>query len=195
MDHRIFINYRTGDSHSYAALLYTGLTHEFGERNVFLDCESIPAGADFVAELVRRVRSAQVVLAVIGPRWLAIDESTGRRRIDDPGDWIRRELVEAFTHGVRVVPVLTDAAALPADAELPRDIAALSGRQARRLRCKEPAADLARLISDLADLDPTLAEVLARDRHSWAPSVNNSVVGDIHGKVVQVGSVAGDVRL
>ena len=42
--------YRGEDSHSYGALLYTELTHRFGGDQVFLDCESIPAGADFVRE-------------------------------------------------------------------------------------------------------------------------------------------------
>ena len=136
MNRQVFINYRGEDSHSYGALLYTDLARRFGADQVFLDCESIPAGADFESELLERVRSARVILAVIGPRWLSATDSTGRR-IDDPDDWIRRELVEAFTAGVRVIPVLTDHALLPAEAELPADIAALSRRQARPLRHRE----------------------------------------------------------
>ena len=63
----VFINYRGEDSHSYGALLYTELIRRFGDERVFLDAESIPAGADFIEELLGRVRSAQVLLAVIGP--------------------------------------------------------------------------------------------------------------------------------
>jgi hypothetical protein len=48
----VFINYRGEDSHSYGALLYTELARRFGEDRVFLDCESIPAGADFAEELL-----------------------------------------------------------------------------------------------------------------------------------------------
>src|SRR5882757_9953594 len=87
----VFINYRGEDSHSYGALLYTELARQFGVEHVFLDAESIPAGADFVQELVGRVRSAQILLVVIGPRWLTVTDSTGRRRIDNPDDWVRRE--------------------------------------------------------------------------------------------------------
>jgi hypothetical protein len=39
----VFINYRSEDSHGYAALLYTELAHRVGDDLVFLDAESIPA--------------------------------------------------------------------------------------------------------------------------------------------------------
>jgi hypothetical protein len=163
MERAIFINYRGEDSHSYGALLYTELARWFGEDSVFFDAESIPAGADFVTQLVGRVRAARVVLAVIGPRWLAAaDPTTGRRRIDDPGDWVRRELVEAFTTGVRVIPVLTDDAELPGTAELPADVAALGRCQYRHLRRRAPMADLAHIVADLIDLDPILATAVSR---------------------------------
>jgi hypothetical protein len=87
VDRAVFINYRGEDSHSYGALLCTELAHLFGDNQVFLDAESIPAGADFVQELLGQVRSARVLLAVIGPRWLTAIDPTGRRRIDDPADW------------------------------------------------------------------------------------------------------------
>jgi len=164
----VFINYRGEDSHSYGALLYQDLTGRFGKDLVFLDAESIPAGADFTAELLGRVRSARLLLAVIGPRWLtATDPATGERRIDDPADWIRRELAEAFAAGVRVIPVLTDQADLPREADLPADIAALSRCQSRHLRRREPTADLARIVTDLIGLDPVLAA--AARRHDSGP--------------------------
>jgi tetratricopeptide (TPR) repeat protein len=159
----VFINYRGEDTHSYGALLYTELVRQFGEDRVFLDCHSIPAGADFVEELLGQVRSARVLLAVIGPRWLTATDPSDRRRIDDPADWIRRELVEAFAIGVRVIPVLTEHASLPDAADLPADIAALGRCQYRQLRRREPVSDLARIIMDLTELDPTLA-VTARRR-------------------------------
>ncbi len=156
VDCGVFINYRGEDSHSYGALLYTELTRQFGADQVFLDCESIPAGADFTRELLERVRSARVLLAVIGSRWSTAADA-GRRRLDDPNDWIRRELAEAFAAGVLVIPVLTEQADLPAAADLPADIAALGRCQYRRLRHRDPTADLARIVADLTSLDPFLA--------------------------------------
>ncbi|HEX5402327.1 MAG TPA: FxSxx-COOH system tetratricopeptide repeat protein [Pseudonocardiaceae bacterium] len=193
----MFINYRGEDSHSYGALLYTALTYHFGEDLVFLDAESIPAGADFVQELLDWVRSARVVLAVIGPRWLtAIDPTTGGRRIDDPADWIRRELAEAFTAGVRVIPVLTDEAELPREAELPADIAPLGRCQYRHLRRREPIADLARIVFDVTGRDHTLALAARRRSHGnhSRPDLSNQVTGPVYGIVVQTGSIDGDVH-
>jgi hypothetical protein len=206
VNRQVFINYRGEDTHSYGALLYTDLARRFGADQVFLDCESIPAGADFVTELLERVRSARVVLAVIGPRWLTVTGSTGRR-IDDPADWIRRELVEAFTAGVRVIPVLTDHATLPTEAELPADIAALSRCQARPLRYREPTTDLTRIATDLTTLDPALDAITRRisgathtPQSSTALPVAvsdaaNTVAGDISGAVIQARDIIGGVHI
>jgi hypothetical protein len=77
----VFINYRGMDSHSYGALLHAELSRRFRPESVFLDTESIPAGADYVEELLYRVRRARVVLAVIGPRWLDAAGGGGRREL------------------------------------------------------------------------------------------------------------------
>jgi hypothetical protein len=161
VDGGVFINYRGEDSYSYGVWLHTELSRRFGPELVFLDSVSIPAGADFVEQLLGQVRRSAVVLAVIGPRWLAADRPGGGRRIDDPADWIRRELVEAFRAGVRVVPLLTDGAQMPAEDDLPAELAVLARRQFLRLRHRDAAADLARLASELAEMDPRLGAAAA----------------------------------
>jgi hypothetical protein len=160
----VFINYRGEDSHSYGALLHAEMSRHFGPELVFLDSASIPAGADYAQQLLDRVRLAGAVLAVIGIRWLTCAGPDGGRRIDDAADWIRRELVEAFAAGVRVIPVLTDGAELPTQAELPEDLAALGRCQFRRLRHRDAGADLARLVSDLAAVDADLAAAASQRR-------------------------------
>lgn len=153
----VFINYRGAVDSRYAAgLLYTALSQAVGPEQVFLDSESITPGADFVATLLGRVRQAQVVLAVIGPHWLTATTTDGRRRIDDPTDWIRRELTEAFAAGVLVIPVVTDEATMPVEAELPADIARLGRAQYLPLRQRYAQTDIALLLDSLADLFPNL---------------------------------------
>jgi hypothetical protein len=154
VDGVVFINYRGEDSRSYGALLHAELSRRFGPESVFLDVESIPAGADYVEQLLGRVRGARVVLAVIGPRWIEATNGGGGRLIDDPADWVRRELVAAFEAGVRVIPVLTDEVRMPAELELPEELAALARRQFRRLRHREASGDVSRLAADLAEADP-----------------------------------------
>jgi TIR domain len=130
----VFVNYRGADSYSYGALLHAELSRHFGPELVFLDSESIPAGADFVEQILGRVRQARVVLAVIGSHWLTAAGPDGKRCLDDPADWIRRELAEAFAAGVRVIPVLTDEAEMPTEADLSADLVPLARCQYRRLR-------------------------------------------------------------
>jgi hypothetical protein len=143
----VFINYRGADSNYAARLLFEGLKPRFG-RQVFFDEETIQPGEDYVLRLLRGVRESKVLLAVIGPQWLM------ERRIDDPHDWIRRELVTAYQCGVRVIPVFTDGAK-PEDLEpLPSDIARLrtsQGMQLRRLRANE---DIARISDEVANHVP-----------------------------------------
>lgn len=159
----IFINYRSSDSHSYCALLFLELTRRFGTGHVFLDYMSIPAGADYVEELLGRVRGARVVLAVIGPDWFGQRGLLRRARIRNVDDWIRRELVEAFRLGIRVIPVLVGDMPLPREDELPRCLAPLARCQYRRLRVREAIADVDRIVRDLIDSDPDLA-LLAKRR-------------------------------
>src|SRR5262249_33790910 len=158
---------RGADSHSSGGLLYATLSRRFGEFLVFLDSESIPAGSDFATQLLDRVRGCGVLLAVIGSRWLSTADAAGQRRIDDPEDWIRREVAEAFAAGVRVIPVLTDGASRPGEAHLPAEIAGLARCQYRRLRHREATTDIASLCTDLVRADPVLA---AAARHRSAPA-------------------------
>src|SRR5262249_26515036 len=155
----VFINYRGEDSDTAAVLIDRELAARFGSDRVFLDCRSIPAGTDFVAELLGRLRACSVLVGVIGPRWLTLTDPARRRRIDDPRDWIRREIFEAFTHGLRVIPVVTDDVALPAEADLPAEIAGLSRRQYVPLRRRYTSVDLAFLVEAIIETDPALDKI------------------------------------
>ncbi len=178
---RVFISYRSEDSRAYGALLHAELSQHLGPELVFLDSESISAGSDFADQLLERVRSCRVLLAVIGPRWLfAADPKSGRRRIDEPGDWIRRELTEAFATGATVIPVLTDGAHLPAEEDLPDDIAALSRCQYRRLRHRYYSADLGRILADLMVADPELAAATRQETTHGAPQQRGPGTAESH---------------
>lgn len=181
MDRSVFISYRGEDSHSYGALLFSELSRRFGEKFVFLDCESIPAGVDFVEEILTRVRSAWALLVIIGPRWLITADSDGRRRIDNPSDWIRRELAEAFAAGVRVIPILTEDVEIPTESALPADIAPLSRCQYRRLRHRDPTSDLARIVADLGALDPFF-NGYATESEMQTGTANTSTTNDLPGQ-------------
>jgi len=153
----IFINYRGEDSDLCGVLIYRALVERFGSDDVFLASNSIQAGDDFAAAILDRLRSVSVLLAIIGPRWLTAADGSGRRRIDSPDDWVRRELREAFARGLRVIPVLTDGATMPPESALPDEIAELSRRQFVRVRRRHVEEDLAQLVARLTAVEPSLS--------------------------------------
>ena len=153
----VFINYRCDDSGTAAALIDRELAARFGNDRVFLDCRSVPVGADFADVMLARLRSCTVLVVVMGPRWLNLTGDMGARRIDDPTDWVRCEIAEALVHGLRVIPVLVDGAELPTAGELPTDIAPLSGRQYAVLRHRHIDVDLSDLAERIAQAEPEFA--------------------------------------
>lgn len=67
---------------------------------------------------------------MIGKDWLKITDSTGRRRLDDPKDTVRQELVTALERRMCVFPVLVGGARMPQEEELPADLQSLCRRNA-----------------------------------------------------------------
>ena len=130
---RILISYRREDTAAYAGRLYDHLTAHFGRDNVFMDIATIRPGQDFVEVLEQSVGACDAVVAVIGKNWLTSSESGGGRRLDEPDDFVRREIAIALRRQITVVPVLVGGARMPRTEELPSDLATLSRRQARRL--------------------------------------------------------------
>jgi len=159
----IFLSYRRDDSTSATGRLADALEAHFGDERVFRDRE-IGAGDDFVAAIRRSVESATVVLVVVGRRWVGASDAAGRRRLDDPGDFVRLEVELALAARVAMVPVLVEGAAMPSAADLPASLADFSRCQAVELSDTRWRYDVDRLIemlqarfaidSDRAPLDP-----------------------------------------
>ncbi|MGH3104582.1 MAG: toll/interleukin-1 receptor domain-containing protein [Gaiellaceae bacterium] len=123
---RVLINYRRNDSRAYANRLYSELCDRFGAEGIFMDVE-IESGADFVEVIERTVRSADLMLVVIGPHWLG--DLDGRHRLDDPHDYVRLELETALRSNIRIVPILVGNAEMPNSEDLPASLAKLNRRQ------------------------------------------------------------------
>jgi TIR domain len=153
---RIFISYRREETAYPAGWLYDRLADRFGGRQVFKDVDSIQLGDDFVEVITRAVGSCDVLVALIGDQWLTITDAHGRRRLDDPDDFVRLEIEAALTRKVRVIPILVDGARMPRADELPDSLVKLVRRQALELSPARFEFDTSRL---LKVLDLTLAEV------------------------------------
>jgi beta-lactam-binding protein with PASTA domain len=143
----IFISYRREDSAGHAGRLYDRLSQHFGRSRVFMDVAQIEAGLDFVEAIEQAVGSCQVLLVMIGREWLTSADERGRRRLDDPHDFVRLEVAAALSRNVRVIPVLVEGAKIPTAQDLPDDLARLSRRQAVELRDSRWDADVQDLIA------------------------------------------------
>ena len=146
---KIFINYRRGDNSAAAGRLYDRLEQEFDKDNLFMDVDDISAGQDFVFELQRQVAECDVLLAVIGNRWLDVADAEGKRRLDNPDDFVRIEIAIALLLGKRIIPVLVNEAHMPAADALPEHLKTLARRNAVRLTHERFKADAQGLINGL----------------------------------------------
>jgi len=144
----VFISYRRDDASANAGRLFDWLTEQFGRAHVFLDTDKIASGDDFLRVLDERLAASDVLLAVIGPRWLAIADERGRR-LDQPDDYVRRELATALARGTPVIPVLVGGARMPRAEELPEPLRALAGRDAATVDEAKFERDFDQLVDDI----------------------------------------------
>jgi hypothetical protein len=154
-DQRIFISYRRSDCQSQANGLNDGLRNRLPGAQVFMDLDSIPPGADFEEHIRSEIDQCDVVLVLIGDEWLAPRPGTSTRRIDQPNDFVRLEVMSALgAQGVRVIPVLVEGATMPEASELPDDIARLARLNAYVLSDTHWARDITELTNYLRGARP-----------------------------------------
>jgi TIR domain-containing protein len=175
----VFINYRSRDEETVAALLERALSERFTSEVFFRASKSITPGDDWRHELLRGVRTSSVLLAVIGPRWLTVHKDK-TRRIDQESDWVRR-----------VIPVLIGDTPRLEEDQLPAPLRQLASCQYIRVRSRDMEADFERLARVLTEVVPELRE------DQIAPPETGSVTNNAFGNArvgMQAGTIIGDVN-
>ena len=152
---RIFIRYRHEDTAYPASWLYDRLASHFGKERVFKD-DNIRPGDDFVEVITAAVARCDVLLAVIGKRWLTVTDEQGQRRLDKPVDYVRLEIQAALERNIRVIPILVEGARIPEAGQLPASLVKLAHRNALELSPNRFSSDIGPL---LEELERALAEV------------------------------------
>ena len=92
------------------------------------------------------VGPCDVLIAVIGRHWLISSDEEGKRRIDNPEDFLRIEISTALKRDIRVIPVLLECASMPPSDDLPDELKSLVHRQALEVSHNRFMADSKRLI-------------------------------------------------
>jgi hypothetical protein len=148
-DRLIFISYRREDSPDISGRIYDSLVLRFGAKAIFKDVDSIPLGVDFKRYLEKQVEQCNVLLAVIGKSWLK--KRIGKRRLDNPSDFVRIEIASALRREIPVIPLMVNNARMPSEADLPEDLRGLVFRNSISIR-PDPDFhnDMNRLIKELS---------------------------------------------
>jgi hypothetical protein len=190
MASKIFVNYRRDDDPNGAARVRDGLAAKFGEGNVFMDVDNLLAGQRFDEELAKALSQCDVLVAVIGPRWMDLLKAraaTGER------DFVREEIAAALAQEVKlgstsdtparpvktivrdrlmVVPVRVgregQMPALPRREELPEDIRDLVLYQKHDVAHERFGRDIAELIEAIQTVRQTNRPQYAAPRVRWA---------------------------
>jgi hypothetical protein len=145
----IFVTYRRDDTSGHAGRLYDRLADRFGKDNIFRDVDQIHFGDDFVEAIDNAVRSCKALIAIIGPSWLATMDQHGKRRLENPTDFVRMEIESALSRNVPVFPVLVDRAEMPQANDLPESMSGLARRQALEISEARFDYDVGQLIQAL----------------------------------------------
>jgi hypothetical protein len=182
---RIFISYRRSDSEAHAGRIAERLMTVFGAESVFFDTESIQAGEVFPTRIQVELSKARVALVLIGGTWLTAADQFGRRRIDDPDDWVRREIELALARpGLDIVPIVLDGAnEMPPVAAFPDSIAGIAKHNALRVKSRTFSSDMRGLVDWLVALNlaPVPDAVPDASRPGSSPAATSSVNWDLLG--------------
>ena len=148
---RVFISYRRRDSAASCGRLYDWLVSALGVERVFRDIDSLAPGTLFADRLRRSVAECDAFIVLIGPSWLAA-EPEGRRRLDDPDDFVRLEIETALRQGKPVFPVLVEGARMPTASELPASVAPIAASNAIEIADRHFTADMRRLLAAMCSV-------------------------------------------
>lgn len=186
---QVFLNYRRTDEPFGVAMIDQKLSARFGSEAVFLASKSIELGSRWESEMFDAVTRSTALLAVIGRRWLDERNAEGDRRIDDPQDFVRREILLAMELGKKVIPVRLETPRM-SENDLPAALRPLLEQQDIELRFHTSGPDLDRLELKLRRLIPDLAERRETRREPRpepgpvaARTYNGSTHNEFHGQM------------
>jgi tetratricopeptide (TPR) repeat protein len=100
---KIFISYRRDDVPGDARGVCNRLERKFGKANVFMDVDRLVAGQRFDRELDKALSQCDVLVAIIGPRWM---ESLAQHAHGSERDFVHDEIAAALKRDIVVIPAL-----------------------------------------------------------------------------------------
>ena len=126
---KITVSYRRDDSEAITGRIFDRLVAHYGKSAVFRDIDNIPPGVDFRKHIDEELQQTDILLVVIGRRWMG-SAKAGNARINDEADPVRIEVESALKRDVALIPVLIGGTRMPTGAQLPSSLQELAFRHA-----------------------------------------------------------------
>jgi TM2 domain-containing membrane protein YozV len=118
---KIVLSYRRNDSAGVTGRIWDHLCQRYGQREVFMDVDSIPVGVNFREYFASVLDAAKLLVVVIGPHW-AGSRRGAASRLHNEDDEIRIEIELAKKLHVPILPVLVDGATMPNQEDVPESL-------------------------------------------------------------------------
>jgi formylglycine-generating enzyme required for sulfatase activity len=161
---KVFISYRRDDSAGYAHAIHSRLVQHFSKDQVFMDVDTVEPGVDFVRAIEKAVGECDVLIVLIGKRW--VGEPGGTSRLDNTKDYVRLEVSTALARDIRVIPVLVDGMTMPNEDSLPSPVQPITRRNAIEI-------SNTRFNYDVEQLVTAVRKVLASSEAKRKPDEDN----------------------
>jgi pentatricopeptide repeat protein len=120
----VILSYRRLDSGTFTGRIFDRLVASYGRDAVFRDIDSIPIGVDFRPRIADAIRECDVLLAIIGSKWLGRSGKSGAVKIKTKDDFVRIEIETALRLGKPIIPVLVGNTRMPKIAQVPKSLSA-----------------------------------------------------------------------
>jgi hypothetical protein len=125
---RITISYRRDDSGVITGRIFDRLAAHYGRDSVFRDIDNIPPGADFRRHINQILDESDIILAIVGPRW--VGPRANQSRLANATDAVRLEIEAALAKNKPLIPVLVLRANMPRIEQLPESLQEFAYRNA-----------------------------------------------------------------
>jgi TPR repeat protein len=132
---RIIISYRREDSGVITGRIFDRLVAQYGREAIFRDIDDVPFGVDFREHISRVINESDIVLAIIGPRWLG--PRGAQNRLNNEADPVRVEIEIALRNSVPLIPLLVLRAAMPQASQLPESLRDFAYRNALQVDAEQ----------------------------------------------------------
>jgi TolA-binding protein len=144
---RCFISYRRQSAWAVARVIETEVNRKFGDGSTFLDIDNIPKGEKFPEIIERKLKESDVIFVAIDEYWLV--DKHNQRRLENPEDWVRREIEIALKEQIPIIPLLIGDARMPSGKDVPESLREFVYFEFVRLRNEEFHTDLKNILQEV----------------------------------------------